>query len=115
MVSLPETKYLPPPSHSPSSSLPPPSPPLQLITLVVLNPNNGTTGVESWQVVVRMAVLLQFIPRSCRVYPVITGTGGYTNVFDTPWMSFVLNIFTFFLGSQVVGAMWYLMSTQVGP
>eukprot|EP00270_Netrium_digitus_P021426 TRINITY_DN9164_c0_g1_i1.p1 TRINITY_DN9164_c0_g1~~TRINITY_DN9164_c0_g1_i1.p1 ORF type:complete len:914 (-),score=241.95 TRINITY_DN9164_c0_g1_i1:493-3114(-) len=62
------------------------------------------------QLLLRVSVLFQFLPRFIHINPLLTGSSGF--VFDNAWASFLLNLFTFLMGSHVVGCLWYLLALQ---
>eukprot|EP00271_Cylindrocystis_brebissonii_P019873 TRINITY_DN630_c3_g1_i1.p1 TRINITY_DN630_c3_g1~~TRINITY_DN630_c3_g1_i1.p1 ORF type:complete len:1337 (+),score=314.68 TRINITY_DN630_c3_g1_i1:750-4760(+) len=60
----------------------------------------------------RMTVLLQYIPRFMRCYPLIMGNQETGMVFESAWSSFILNLVMYIMASHVVGAIWYFGAVQ---
>ncbi|CAI5961781.1 unnamed protein product [Closterium sp. NIES-64] len=83
---------------------PTPSTP-QIITVAVLPLSPDVNVSQTWQVAVRISVLLQFVPRLARMYPMLSGQGSHSVLFETAWASFLLNLVAFFMGSNVVGTL----------
>ncbi|KAG4909241.1 hypothetical protein JHK87_055357 [Glycine soja] len=46
---------------------------------------------------------------------IIAGTTGSGSIFESPWASFFINLFTFMLSGHVVGSWWYLFGLQASP
>ncbi|CAI7915431.1 unnamed protein product [Closterium sp. NIES-53] len=84
----------------------------QIITVAVLPLSPDINVSQTWQVAVRISVLLQFVPRLARMYPMLSGQGSHSVLFETAWASFLLNLVAFFMGSNVVGTLWYLLTMQ---
>jgi len=60
----------------------------------------------------RIVIIVQYIPRLCRFLPMLISPTGL--IFESPWASFFINLFTFMLSGHVVGSWWYLFGLQVG-
>ncbi|GJP53281.1 hypothetical protein CLOM_g12453 [Closterium sp. NIES-68] len=84
----------------------------QVVTLVLLPISPDVNVSQTWQVAARLSILLQFVPRMARMYPMLSGQGSHSFLFETAWASFLLNLVAFFMGSNVVGSLWYLLTMQ---
>jgi len=82
--------------------------------LFVLPPSLGSTGANYAKNLLRLAVLVQYIPRLYRFLPLLTGQSPIGFVFESAWTNFVINLLTFMLAGHVVGSCWYLFGLQVG-
>lgn len=60
----------------------------------------------------RAVILVQYIPRLCRVLPLLAGQSTSSFVFESAWANFVMNLLTFVLSGHVVGSCWYLFGLQ---
>ncbi|KAH1043396.1 hypothetical protein GYH30_025296 [Glycine max] len=58
----------------------------------------------------RIVIIVQYIPRLCRFLPMLISPTGL--IFESPWASFFINLFTFMLSGHVVGSWWYLFGLQ---
>ncbi|XP_062158144.1 probable cyclic nucleotide-gated ion channel 20, chloroplastic [Alnus glutinosa] len=84
----------------------------QIIILFVLPPSLGSTGANYAKNLLRLAVLVQYIPRLYRFLPLLTGQSPIGFVFESAWTNFVINLLTFMLAGHVVGSCWYLFGLQ---
>ena len=64
--------------------------------------------------ILRAVILLQYFPRVRRCYSLISGSQNTGFLFESAWASFTLNLIMYIMSSHVVGALWYMGSTQVG-
>eukprot|EP00250_Pteridium_aquilinum_P026681 c33415_g1_i1 orf=551-2575(+) len=62
--------------------------------------------------ILRVTVLLQYVPRCVRFLPLVAGHSQTGFIFETAWANFAINLFMYFLAGHVVGACWYLFGLQ---
>ncbi|KAM5570289.1 hypothetical protein ABKV19_011115 [Rosa sericea] len=84
----------------------------QIILLLVLPNNLGSSGANYAKNLLRAAVLLQYIPRLCRFLPLLVGQSPSGFIFESAWANFIINLLTFVLSGHVVGSCWYLFGLQ---
>ncbi|KAJ7567687.1 hypothetical protein O6H91_01G002200 [Diphasiastrum complanatum] len=60
----------------------------------------------------RVTVLLQYIPRMIRFLPLLFGRSQHGFIFETAWANFTINLFMYLLAGHVVGSSWYLFGLQ---
>ncbi|XP_062030309.1 probable cyclic nucleotide-gated ion channel 20, chloroplastic [Rosa rugosa] len=84
----------------------------QIILLLVLPKNLGSSGANYAKNLLRAAVLLQYIPRLCRFLPLLAGQSPSGFIFESAWANFIINLLTFVLSGHVVGSCWYLFGLQ---
>ena len=63
--------------------------------------------------ILRVTVLLQYVPRCFRFLPLVAGHSQLGFIFETAWANFAINLFMYVLAGHVVGACWYLFGLQV--
>lgn len=84
----------------------------QIIVLLILPKSIASSGANYAKNLLRVAILLQYIPRLCRFLPLIAGQSPSGFVFESAWANFFINLLTFVLSSHVVGSCWYLFGLQ---
>ncbi|KAL9324371.1 hypothetical protein ACSQ67_009228 [Phaseolus vulgaris] len=87
--------------------------PLPQIFILFVLPKHlrtGSSGANYANNVLRIVILVQYIPRLCRFLPMIFSPDGF--VFESPWANFFINLFTFILSGHIVGSWWYFFSLQ---
>ncbi|KAM7280251.1 hypothetical protein ACFE04_007385 [Oxalis oulophora] len=85
----------------------------QIMMLVVLPKMLGQSGANYAKNLLRVSVLVQYIPRLYRFLPLLAGQSPETGlIFESAWANFVINLFTFVLSGHVVGSSWYLFGLQ---
>ncbi|KAL8142749.1 hypothetical protein V2J09_015781 [Rumex salicifolius] len=85
----------------------------QIIVLFVLPNHLSSSGANYAKNSLRAAVLVQYIPRLYRFFPLLAGgrsSIGFT--FESAWANFVINLLTFVLVGHIVGSFWYLFGLQ---
>lgn len=86
---------------------------LQIIILFVLPKSLGSSGANYAKNLLRVAILIQYIPRLYRFLPLLVGQSPIGFIFESAWANFVINLLTFILSGHVVGSCWYLFGLQV--
>ncbi|CAK9319150.1 unnamed protein product [Citrullus colocynthis] len=84
----------------------------QLLVLAIIPAAKHLTALEAKNVV-KTAVLLQYVPRLLRIYPLyreVTRTSGILT--ETAWSGAAFNLLIYMQASHVVGAIWYLLSIE---
>ncbi|KGN56430.1 cyclic nucleotide-gated ion channel 1 [Cucumis sativus] len=84
----------------------------QLLVLVIIPAAKGPIPLKTKDAM-KMAILLQYIPRLLRIYPLyreVTRTSGILT--ETAWSGAAFNLLIYMLASHVVGAVWYLLSIE---
>ena len=61
----------------------------------------------------RVIILIQYIPRMSRFTPLLAGHSPTGFIFETAQANFFINLFLFLLVAHVVGSCWYLFGLQV--
>ncbi|KAL2334311.1 hypothetical protein Fmac_015524 [Flemingia macrophylla] len=87
--------------------------PLPQIFILFVLPKHLETGSEGAYYsknLLRNVILVQYIPRLCRFLPMLISPTGF--IFESPWASFFINLFTFMLSGHFVGSWWYLFGLQ---
>ncbi|KAJ6359260.1 hypothetical protein OIU76_000894 [Salix suchowensis] len=84
----------------------------QIIILVVLPMGQGVSEANNAKNLLRAAVLVQNIPRLCRLTPLFIGRSPSGFVFETALANFIINLFTYMLSGHIVGSCWYLFGLQ---
>ncbi|PHT74703.1 Cyclic nucleotide-gated ion channel 1 [Capsicum annuum] len=87
--------------------------PLPQMVLFIVAPymNRPISLVTKKQLVI--VILVQYVPRIFRIYPLhkeVTSTTGFFT--ETAWAGAAFNLFLFMIASNVVGALWYLITVQ---
>ncbi|CAI0472777.1 unnamed protein product, partial [Linum tenue] len=89
------------------------APPLpQIIVLLVLPGELGSSGANYAKNLLRTAVVVQYVPRLWRFLPLVIGRAESGFTFQTAWANLVINFLTFVLSGHVMGACWYLFGLQ---
>ncbi|XP_022147438.1 cyclic nucleotide-gated ion channel 1-like [Momordica charantia] len=84
----------------------------QLLALVIIPAAKGPIPLKTKNFM-KVAVLLQYLPRLFRIYPLyreVTRTSGILT--ETAWSGAAFNLLIYMLASHVVGAIWYLFSVE---
>ncbi|XP_022980030.1 cyclic nucleotide-gated ion channel 1-like isoform X1 [Cucurbita maxima] len=84
----------------------------QLLVLAIIPAAKGPIPLKTKDVV-KIAVLLQYVPRLLRIYPLyreVTRTVGILT--ETAWSGAAFNLLIYMQVSHVVGAIWYLLSVE---
>ncbi|KAG8388507.1 hypothetical protein BUALT_Bualt02G0132800 [Buddleja alternifolia] len=84
----------------------------QIIILLVLPRSLGIYRSSYAYTLLRVAILVQYVPRLCRFLPMLVGSSPTGFIFKSAWANFVINLLTFVLASHVVGSLWYLFGLQ---
>ncbi|XP_071722418.1 probable cyclic nucleotide-gated ion channel 20, chloroplastic [Rutidosis leptorrhynchoides] len=84
----------------------------QIMILVVLPKFLGQSGANYAKNLLRVSVLIQYVPRLYRFLPLLVGQSPTGFIFESAWANFVINLFTFMLSGHVVGSCWYLFGLQ---
>jgi cyclic nucleotide gated channel, plant len=82
-----------------------------MILLVV--PKVGLSAANYAKNLLRVTVLLQYVPRIIRFVPLLDGQSTNGFIFESAWANFVINLLMFILAGHVVGSCWYLFGLQV--
>ncbi|KAH9290364.1 hypothetical protein KI387_034481, partial [Taxus chinensis] len=83
-----------------------------IMILVVLPEYVGSSAANYAKNLLRITVLLQYIPRMIRFIPLLSGGSATGFIFESAWANFVINILMFILAGHVVGSCWYLFGLQ---
>ncbi|KAK8966741.1 hypothetical protein KSP40_PGU006573 [Platanthera guangdongensis] len=87
--------------------------PLPQVMILVIIPNYiGTSSANYAKNLLRITVLLQYIPRIIRFLPLLAGQSASGFIFESAWANFVINLLMFVLAGHVVGSCWYLFGLQ---
>ncbi|XVF09363.1 hypothetical protein REPUB_Repub07fG0086200 [Reevesia pubescens] len=84
----------------------------QIMILLVLPKNLGSSGANYAKNLLRTAILIQYAPRLFRFLPYLAGQSPSGFIFESAWANFVINLLTFVLSGHVVGSCWYLFGLQ---
>ncbi|GKV53629.1 hypothetical protein SLEP1_g60148, partial [Rubroshorea leprosula] len=84
----------------------------QIVILSVLPRNLGASGANYAKNLLRVAILVQYIPRLYRFLPLLAGQSPRGFIFESAWANFVINLLTFVLSGHIVGSLWYLFGLQ---
>ncbi|XP_068663133.1 probable cyclic nucleotide-gated ion channel 20, chloroplastic [Aristolochia californica] len=84
----------------------------QIMILLVLPKYLGSSAANYAKNLLRVTVLLQYIPRITRFLPLLAGQSASGFIFESAWANFVLNLLMFVLAGHVVGSCWYLFGLQ---
>lgn len=83
-----------------------------MVWLVVRHFQGKKASANYAKNLLRVTVLLQYIPRCIRFLPLVAGHSQSGFVFETAWVDFGINLFMYLLAGHVVGACWYLFGLQ---
>eukprot|EP00249_Psilotum_nudum_P024564 c29222_g2_i2 orf=140-2212(+) len=85
----------------------------QVMIWIIIPKSVGKTDAASYaKNLLRVTVLLQYIPRMIRFVPLLAGNSPTGFIFETAWANFFINISLFILVAHVVGSCWYLFGLQ---
>uniref|UniRef100_A0A1J3J5H4 Putative cyclic nucleotide-gated ion channel 19 n=2 Tax=Noccaea caerulescens TaxID=107243 RepID=A0A1J3J5H4_NOCCA len=85
----------------------------QIMILWIIPAHLGTLRTESERNTIRAVVLFQYIPKLYRLLPLLAGQTPTGFIFESAWINFFINLFTFVLAGHAVGSCWYLAGLQV--
>ncbi|CAH8362647.1 unnamed protein product [Eruca vesicaria subsp. sativa] len=87
--------------------------PLPQILLVGVIPQHlGTSWANSTKNLLRFVVLVQYIPKLHRLFPLLAGQTPKGFIVESALAKFFINLLTFMLAGHVVGSCWYLFGLQ---
>ncbi|KAK2664629.1 hypothetical protein Ddye_003203 [Dipteronia dyeriana] len=84
----------------------------QIMILFILPRFRGSSGANNAKNLLRVAVLVQYIPRLFRFLPLLAGQSPHSFIFESAWENFFINLLTFVLAGHVIGSCWYLLGLQ---
>ncbi|KAF6173022.1 hypothetical protein GIB67_006398 [Kingdonia uniflora] len=87
--------------------------PLPQVAILIIIPKLRGSAPLNTKNLIRFIVLLQYVPRFLRIYPLykeVTGTSGI--ITETAWAGAAFNLFLYMLASHIFGALWYLFSIE---
>ncbi|XP_010261582.1 PREDICTED: cyclic nucleotide-gated ion channel 1 [Nelumbo nucifera] len=87
--------------------------PLPQVVILIVIPNLQSSNSLNTKNLLKIVVLLQYVPRLLRIYPLykeVTRTSGI--ITETAWAAAAFNLFLYMLASHVLGALWYLFSIE---
>ncbi|CAL9102463.1 unnamed protein product [Musa textilis] len=84
----------------------------QVMILAVIPEYVGSSEANYAKNLLRVTVLLQYIPRIIRFLPLLGGQSASGFIFESAWANFVINLLMFALAGHVVGSCWYLFGLQ---
>uniref|UniRef100_A0A0K8WML8 Cyclic nucleotide-gated channel 20-like n=1 Tax=Acacia koa TaxID=468172 RepID=A0A0K8WML8_ACAKO len=84
----------------------------QIMILFALPYHLGSSGANYAKNLLRLALLVQYIPRLCRFLPLLIGQSSSGLIFESAWENFFINLLTFVLSGHVIGSCWYLFGLQ---
>ncbi|KAK4362672.1 hypothetical protein RND71_017913 [Anisodus tanguticus] len=84
----------------------------QIIILLILPKSIALSRANYAKNLLRAVILLQYIPKFCRFFPLLAGQSPSGFIFESAWANFFINLLTFVLSSHVVGSCWYLFGLQ---
>ncbi|MCO5577731.1 hypothetical protein L7F22_031563 [Adiantum nelumboides] len=85
----------------------------QIMLWVVVPLYQGSEGnANVVKNILRVTLLLQYVPRCVRILPLVAGHSQIGFIFETAWANFAINLFMYLLAGHVVGACWYLFGLQ---
>ncbi|CAL9123855.1 unnamed protein product [Musa acuminata var. zebrina] len=84
----------------------------QVMILAVIPDYVGSSEANYAKNLLRVTVLLQYIPRIVRFLPLLGGQSASGFIFESAWANFVINLLMFALAGHVVGSCWYLFGLQ---
>lgn len=84
----------------------------QVMILAVIPDYVGSSEANYAKNLLRVTVLLQYIPRIIRFLPLLGGQSASGFIFESAWANFVINLLMFALAGHVVGSCWYLFGLQ---
>ncbi|XP_028785789.1 probable cyclic nucleotide-gated ion channel 20, chloroplastic [Neltuma alba] len=84
----------------------------QIMILFALPYHLGSSGANYAKNLLRLAVLVQYVPRLCRFLPLLIGQSPSGFIFESAWANFFINLLAYMLSGHVVGSCWYLFGLQ---
>ncbi|BAF10182.1 probable cyclic nucleotide-gated ion channel 20, chloroplastic [Oryza sativa Japonica Group] len=87
----------------------------QVMILLVIPKYVGLSTANYAKNLLRITVLLQYVPRIIRFVPLLGGQSDSSAngfIFESAWANFVINLLMFVLAGHVVGSCWYLFGLQ---
>lgn len=88
------------------------SPLPQIMILFILPSSLGISGANYAKNLLRLGILIQYIPRLFRFLPLLIGQSPTGFIFESAWANFIINLLIFMLSGHVVGSCWYLFGLQ---
>lgn len=86
--------------------------PLPQVMILLVVPKVGLSAANYAKNLLRVTVLLQYVPRIIRFVPLLDGQSTNGFIFESAWANFVINLLMFILAGHVVGSCWYLFGLQ---
>ncbi|RHN53395.1 putative Ion transport domain-containing protein [Medicago truncatula] len=87
--------------------------PIPQIMIMFILPNSlGSSGANYAKNLLRLGILVQYIPRLFRFLPLLIGQSPTGFIFESAWANFIINLLIFMLSGHVVGSCWYLFGLQ---
>jgi cyclic nucleotide gated channel, plant len=86
---------------------------LQIMIMFILPNSLGSSGANYAKNLLRLGILVQYIPRLFRFLPLLIGQSPSGFIFESAWANFIINLLIFMLSGHVVGSCWYLFGLQV--
>ncbi|URE45135.1 cNMP [Musa troglodytarum] len=83
-----------------------------VMILAVIPEYVGSSEANYAKNLLRVTVLLQYIPRIIRFLPLLGGQSASGFIFESAWANFIINLLMFALAGHVVGSCWYLFGLQ---
>ncbi|KAH0891527.1 hypothetical protein HID58_053956 [Brassica napus] len=84
----------------------------QILLLWIIPQLLGTSGANNTKNYLRAAILVQYIPKLRRLFPLLAGQTPRGFRFDSALAKFFINLLTFMLAGHVIGSCWYLLGLQ---
>ncbi|XP_059312479.1 cyclic nucleotide-gated ion channel 1-like [Lycium ferocissimum] len=87
--------------------------PLPQMVLFITAPNMNRPISMETKTQLMIVIFIQYVPRIFRIYPLykeVTRTTGFFT--ETAWAGAALNLFLFMIASNVVGALWYMITVE---
>ncbi|WOK96133.1 hypothetical protein Cni_G04840 [Canna indica] len=84
----------------------------QVMILAVIPQYVGSSEANFAKNLLRVTILLQYIPRIIRFVPLLGGQSASGFIFESGWTNFVINLLMIVLAGHVVGSCWYLFGLQ---
>ncbi|XP_061355806.1 probable cyclic nucleotide-gated ion channel 20, chloroplastic isoform X1 [Gastrolobium bilobum] len=84
----------------------------QIMILSVLPNSFGLSGANNAKNLLRVPILVQYLPRLFRFLPLLIGQSPTGFIFESAWANFIINLLIFMLSGHVVGSSWYHFGLQ---
>ncbi|KAJ0249183.1 Ion transport domain-containing protein [Hirschfeldia incana] len=84
----------------------------QILLLWIIPYQLAPSGANSTKNYLRAAILLQYIPKLHRLFPLLVGQVPKGFRFGSELVKFFINLLTFVLAGHVIGSCWYLFGLQ---